>query len=224
MTSCASAAAPRSNRRRKAPFHCPSSCSLNWRRGIRRHRPVGLGLPPAPRHPEPGAPASPVAGRRRPAPARGGPTPLIGAAGRRWWSALVVGAVATSGTAGPEALAEGCADVGGAARGAADAAVAALPVVLVRRTPVSAAAELPRAPSRRRRIRRGTALPRREQRDAQRWREHSRTTGTATGTRRCPIRLGRGFAHDGFLSFINEGMIDAAQASDRHSPFPPRTP
>src|SRR4051794_19869231 len=27
-----------------------------------------------------------------------------------------------------------------------------------------------------------------------------------------------------FLSFINEGMIDAAQASDRHSPFSPRTP
>jgi hypothetical protein len=98
--------------------------------------------------------------------------------------------------------------------------------VLVGLAPVSAAAELPRAPrlSRRGRIRRGTALPRREQRDAQRWREHSRTTGTATGTRRCPIRLRRGFAHDGFLSFINEGMIDAAQASDRHSPFPPRTP
>ena len=44
------------------------------RGGIRRHRPVGLGLPPAPRHREPGAPASPVAARRRPAAARGGPT------------------------------------------------------------------------------------------------------------------------------------------------------
>ena len=148
--------------------------------GIRRHRPVGLGLPPAPRHPEPGAPASPVAGRRRPAAARGGPTPLIGAAGRR--------AVADVRTAGPRALAEGCADVGGAACGAADAAVAARPVVLVRVTPVSAAAELPREPrpSRRRRIRRGTALSRREQRDAQRWREHRRTTGTATRTRTVP--------------------------------------
>src|SRR6185312_13748394 len=95
---------------------------------------------------------------------------LVGAvwsalSGRRCLVGALIGAVATSGTAGPETLAEGCADVGGAARGAADAAVAALPVVLVGLAPVSAAAELPRAPrlSRRGRIRRGTALPRREQ-------------------------------------------------------------